>query len=52
MARLLGPVRADDWLVLDMTGHGATGMRGLATGPVLSKDGTQVATIAQVSSSS
>jgi len=41
------PVRADDWLLIDMTGHGVTGMRGLATGPVFGADGTHVATIAQ-----
>ena len=41
------PVRADDWLLVDMTGHGMIGSRGLATGPVFSVDGTHVATIAQ-----
>ena len=39
--------RADDWLLLDMTGHGMIGSRGLATGPVFSSDGTHLATIAQ-----
>ena len=33
--------------LIDMTGHGVTGMRGLATGPVFTADGTHVATIAQ-----
>ncbi len=41
------PARADDWLLFDMTGHGVTGMRGLATGLVFRADGTHVATIAQ-----
>ena len=41
------PVRADDWLLVDMTGHGMIGSRGLATGPVFSVAGTHVATIAQ-----
>lgn len=40
-------VRADDWLLLDMTGHGMIGSRGLATGPVFMPDGTHVATVAQ-----
>jgi acyl-CoA thioesterase-2 len=41
------PARADDWVLLDMTGHGMIGSRGLATGPVLHPDGSHVATIAQ-----
>lgn len=41
------PVRADDWMFLDMTGHGIIGSRGLATGPVFDAAGTHVATIAQ-----
>jgi acyl-CoA thioesterase-2 len=41
------PARADDWVLLDMTGHGMIGSRGLATGPVFHPDGTHVATIAQ-----
>jgi acyl-CoA thioesterase-2 len=41
------PARADEWLLFDMTGHGVTGMRGLATGLVFRGDGTHVATIAQ-----
>ena len=41
------PVRADHWILLDMTGHGLLGTRGLATGPVFDADGTHVATVAQ-----
>ncbi len=41
------PVRADEWVLLDMTGHGLIGSRGLATGPVFRADGTHAATIAQ-----
>ena len=41
------PVRSDEWMFVDMTGHGLIGSRGLATGPVFSADGTHVATIAQ-----
>jgi acyl-CoA thioesterase-2 len=41
------PARADDWVLLDMTGHGLIGSRGLATGPVFLADGTHAATIAQ-----
>jgi acyl-CoA thioesterase-2 len=41
------PVRADDWVLLDMTGHGMIGSRGLATGLVFDRHGTHVATIAQ-----
>ena len=41
------PARADDWVLIDMTGHGMIGSRGLATGPVFLADGTHVATIAQ-----
>jgi acyl-CoA thioesterase-2 len=41
------PVRADDWVLIDMTAHGMMGSRGLATGPVFRPDGTHVATIAQ-----
>ena len=40
-------VRADDWLLLDMSGHGLIRSRGLATGPIFSRDGTHVATVAQ-----
>ncbi len=41
------PLRADDWTMMDLTGHGMIGSRGLATGPVFSADRTHVATIAQ-----
>ncbi len=41
------PARADEWVLLDMTGHGLIGSRGLATGPVFRSDGTHAATIAQ-----
>ena len=43
----LRPVRATDWNLIDMTGHGMVGTRGLATGHVFSREGTHVATIAQ-----
>ncbi len=41
------PARADDWVLIDMTGHGLIGSRGLATGLVFAADGTHVATLAQ-----
>ncbi len=41
------PARMEDWLLLDMTGHGVIGSRGLATGQLFRSDGTHVATIAQ-----
>jgi acyl-CoA thioesterase-2 len=41
------PVRADDWLLLDFSGHGMIRTRGLATGLVFDGTGTHVATIAQ-----
>jgi acyl-CoA thioesterase-2 len=41
------PLRADDWLLLDFTGHGLIRTRGLATGLVFDRKGTHVATIAQ-----
>ena len=41
------PVRADDWLLMDMTGHGLIRTRGLATGHVFDRSGVHVATIAQ-----
>jgi acyl-CoA thioesterase-2 len=41
------PARADDWVLLDMTGHGMIGSRGLATGLVFHPDGSHIATIAQ-----
>ena len=39
--------RVDDWVLLDMSGHGMVGSRGLATGTVFSMDGTHAATMAQ-----
>jgi acyl-CoA thioesterase-2 len=41
------PARADDWVLMDMTGHGMIGSRGLATGLVFDSGGAHVATIAQ-----
>ena len=41
------PVRADQWVLLDMDGHGMIGSRGLATGTVFDRRGTHVATVAQ-----
>ncbi len=41
------PVRADDWLLFDLAGHGILRTRGLSTGHVFSADGVHVATIAQ-----
>jgi acyl-CoA thioesterase-2 len=41
------PARADAWTLIDMTGHGIIGSRGLATGLLFSADGTHVATLAQ-----
>ncbi|MCP5039917.1 MAG: acyl-CoA thioesterase II [bacterium] len=41
------PVRSDDWVLLDMRGHGMIGSRGLATGLVFHPDGTHVGTIVQ-----
>jgi len=41
------PVPVDQWLLLDMTTQRLVGNRGLATGPVLTTDGTHVATVAQ-----
>jgi len=41
------PARPDEWLLLDMHGHGVIGSRGLATGQIFRADGAHVATIAQ-----
>ena len=41
------PGRADDWVLLDMDGHGMIGSRGLATGLIFDRDGTHIATVAQ-----
>jgi len=39
--------RADEWVLVDFTGHGMIGSRGLATGPMFDAHGTHVATVAQ-----
>jgi len=41
------PSRADDWLLVQMEGHGLHRTRGLATGAVFQRDGTLLATVAQ-----
>ncbi|MDG2052085.1 MAG: thioesterase family protein [Myxococcota bacterium] len=41
------PGRADDWVLLDMEGHGMIGTRGLATGRVFDRAGAHLATVAQ-----
>ena len=41
------PVRADDWVLIDLAGHGLFRTRGLATGAVFQRNGRQVATVAQ-----
>jgi acyl-CoA thioesterase-2 len=41
------PGRADDWVLIDMDGHGMVGSRGLATGQVFDRKGSHLATIAQ-----
>jgi len=41
------PARSDEWMLIDMRGHGMIGSRGLATGLVFQTDGTHVATIVQ-----
>src|SRR5262245_34202187 len=41
------PLHADDWLLVDFSGHGLIRTRGLATGQVFDRSGTHVATIAQ-----
>ena len=41
------PVRVDDWVLIEFTGHGVLSSRGLATGQVFDRAGTHVATIAQ-----
>lgn len=41
------PVRADDWVLLDLNGHGVIRTRGLSTGYVFTAGGEHVATIAQ-----
>ena len=41
------PVRADDWVLVDMLGHGMLRTRGLATGMLFDRHGTHAATVAQ-----
>jgi acyl-CoA thioesterase-2 len=41
------PASVDDWLLIDTSGHGMIGSRGLATGMLFHHDGTHVATVAQ-----
>jgi acyl-CoA thioesterase-2 len=41
------PAAPDEWMLLDLRGHGLVGHRGLATGLVFTADGNHVATIAQ-----
>lgn len=41
------PPRADDWVLLDMDGHGIIRTRGLSTGHVFDATGQHLATIAQ-----
>lgn len=40
-------VRADQWMLCDLRGHGLVNARGMATGSIHSHDGHHVATIAQ-----
>lgn len=41
------PVRADDWLLFDLTGYGVADSRGLATVRVFDRAGVHVASVAQ-----
>jgi acyl-CoA thioesterase II len=41
------PVRADEWLLFDLSPHQLIGTRGLATGDVFNQQGELVATVAQ-----
>ncbi len=41
------PARADDWVLLDLDGHGIIRTRGLSTGHVFTGDGQHIATSAQ-----
>ncbi len=41
------PVNANDWMLIDMAGHGILRARGLTTGHVFSANGDHIATIAQ-----
>jgi acyl-CoA thioesterase-2 len=41
------PVRADEWLLFSLTGHGVANARGMAIARVFAADGAHVATVAQ-----
>lgn len=41
------PVRATDWLLFDLHGHGVANARGMALARVFDRDGVHVATVAQ-----
>ncbi len=41
------PVRADDWVFIEVDGHGMIRTRGLATGRMFDRHGTHAATVAQ-----
>jgi len=41
------PIRADEWLLIDMDSHGILRTRGLSTGYCFAPDGQHIATIAQ-----
>ncbi len=41
------PVRADEWLLFSVSGHGMANSRGLAVARVFTTDGLHVATVAQ-----
>jgi len=41
------PARPDEWLLIDMRGHGMIRTRGLATGMIFDREGLHVATVAQ-----
>lgn len=41
------PVRATDWLLFELRGHGVANARGMAIARVFTHDGVHVATVAQ-----
>ena len=41
------PVKADEWLLFDIDGHGVANARGLALGRVFNAEGVHIASIAQ-----
>ena len=41
------PMKADDWMLFDMRGHGLVNARGMATGSVHAHNGVHLATVAQ-----